>query len=197
MGVVKELKKLAVTLGMAENVESIKTKNLKDTVNFMRENAPFKYYTKYEWLETIESQQLTVSNIQGDLYGHGEQWWNAPNIGDKYLVIFNGKKYECVGKDKGDGWAVVGNLKFVGGEDTGEPFLYYAVKGTWGYFVVDKDTSPTVSMMALNGALVHTRLDGKFMPTNSERLVLRRGTSYYEIKVDDEGNLKVNQTYNY
>lgn len=69
---------------------------------------------------------------------YGNMWLSAPalcelEVGKKYVVTWDGVEYTCVGIDLSammEGTVAIGNLAFVGGDDTGEPFAFAYEPGT-------------------------------------------------------------------
>lgn len=85
--------------------------------------------------------------------------------GDKISVTWNGKQYTCTAFDL-DGMCGFGNLSLVGGDDTGEPFLYapYAEDGVTtaaGFITLDMGNI-SISVTCVNET-VHP-IDPKYLP---------------------------------
>lgn len=70
---------------------------------------------------------ITLQDEEAQMYG----WMAQPGVfslepGKTYRVGWEDKEYVCL-SGSADGAVGFGNAKYLGGEDTGEPFLFYAV----------------------------------------------------------------------
>jgi hypothetical protein len=122
-------------------------------------------------------------------------------IGTVYTVSWNDTKYNCVCKEcykDGETIPAVGNIgKFVGGTDTGEPFvaLFYtreqaAIKGIGTYIKVF-DGSKRITLL-IEGVGV-SEMDNKYLPDDIEAksiiLTSSSGSKRFKITVNDSGTL--------
>ena len=88
-------------------------------------------------------------------------------IGGYYIVTHNGKDYECVGRDSGDG-AYIGNGSLLGYgnlANTGEPFCILAFGGTVYYLYKADKTAETITVKVVGKKeTVWHKLEGGYLP---------------------------------
>lgn len=140
------------------------------------------HFVSTEKTVLMEEQELTFSITDGIGYGNLPVHLDLVE-GNTYTVVFDGVSYNCVcslfaGED-----LYIGNSKLLGGEDTGEPFLYIPVEG---YLIVayDANTSHTVGVYGAEKEVVHA-IEEKYIPQNMR----------VQFTVDSTGAFGCNVTY--
>lgn len=106
----------------------------------------YPYETEPILTELIPGQTVTFI-VQGGM-GLAKSPVNADIVaGRTYIVIFDGKEYECVGATY-NGDSYIGNMKMSGLEDTGEPFSYARISGQQDYtwIAFNAETEHTISL---------------------------------------------------
>ena len=127
------------------------------TYDYMPEGYPSKTMGT---VTVMEEQELAFAEA-----GHGGAYITTLTEelgivgGQTYAVSWDGTEYQCVCVDDGK-YAMLGNLSIAGkGEDTGEPFVYYAK----AFETLDTAASHTISVKTAREII--TPLAEEFLPT--------------------------------
>lgn len=145
----------------------------------------------------LEEQTIECTDKDG-VYG-SEQCWCVPIIPDvEYIVAFDGVEYTCTAI-LGDAFVLLGNNAMVGGEDTGEPFLF----GNMGWdnmcMIGTNDTAPATHTIAIYNTSGWTNVfekqtisgftykanDGYYVDIPNEQLFELEAEEIYTIVWDD------------
>ena len=115
----------------------------------------------------LPENSFTSQDFGSGLYG----WFSTENIitelpeaGEAAMVVFDGTEYACAATLR-DGIVIYGNDAIAGGDDTGEPFLFFFVPNTEIQVICLTDAEPTVHSIALyrEKETVHA-IDTKYLP---------------------------------
>lgn len=134
------------------------------------ENRPF----GSNGVQLVELLPETTVEINPDA-GNAELSATVPLVeGQTYTVKYNGVDYECVCSTMTDGvtYYILGNIgAMMGGDGTGEPFIFMSIPdmGACGIFALDGSASVTLSISG--GYEDIDKMEGKFLP---------KGTPYIE-----------------
>ena len=128
------------------------------TYDYMPEGYPKK---SVQTTTLMEEQELAFAKA-----GHGGAYITTLTEelgivgGQTYAVSWDGTEYQCVCVDDGK-YAMLGNLSIAGkGDDTGEPFIYYAK----AFGTLDTSASHTISVKTVEEVI--TPMAEEFLPAN-------------------------------
>ena len=88
--------------------------------------------------------------------------------GQTYTVVWDGVEYSCVGHATTEAGNYIGNPEALGGESTGEPFLYAPEQN---YLWVSYNTSTSHTIKVTTQGTVYKTIDKKFLP-KAEKFVV-------------------------
>ena len=103
--------------------------------------------------------------------------------GHAYNVTFDGDEYTCVASNPADAVNVIGNLKFNGGPDTGEPFLLVVDSSM---VAVATESANTYTISVKEVVTSTTQMDEKFLPRTIVTLTMQDDGTYVADKTNDE-----------
>lgn len=120
----------------------------------------------------LEEQELQYDAEAGGCTGVV----SAPiNDGDQLTVVYDGESYECTAVIKPDmGFIVFGNLSFIGGDDTGEPFA--GMNFDTILIVIAVDLNDTQNHTVKISGTVPKKIDPKYLKTFS-KIYLSQGST--------------------
>lgn len=158
------------------------------TYDYMPEGYPKK---SVQTTTLMEEQQLAFTEAGPGVYLTKLTEELAIVGGQTYTVSWDGTEYRCICVDDGK-YAMLGNLSIAGsGDDTGEPFVYYAK----AFGTLDTSASHTISVTT--AAEVITPMAEEFLPTGIKELIMNSSTANsakrFRITVDDTGILNATE----
>ena len=134
------------------------------TYDYMPEGYPKKVIGAVTLMEerevaftTYESFFAAISPVKFDILDE-----------QTYTVVWDGVEYSCVGHAMTEVGNYIGNPEAVGGESTGEPFLYAPEQN---YLWVSYDTSTSHTIKVTTMGTVYKTIDKKFLP-EAEKFVV-------------------------
>ena len=136
------------------------------TYDYMPEGYPSK---SVETVTLMEEQGVTFSNMGGSAYMALSPVQFDISDGKTYTIVWDGVEYSCVGHATTEVGNYIGNPEALGGESTGEPFLYLedSVRYMWASY--DTATSHTIGVTGPD--TVYKTIDKKFLP-EAEKFVV-------------------------
>lgn len=135
-------------------------------------NRPF-YESSPTPTEILPESTMTFFELNG-LYACDMQVDFVFEVGQTYIVNWNGSEYTCVAFAAGDGSVgVLGDVSIMsGGESTGEPFLMTSNNGyfmSYAFDVSSTEETRTLSIVAYVSEII--KIPEKFLPFTSDELV--------------------------
>ena len=158
------------------------------TYDYMPEGYPSK---TAETVTLMEEQELAFTEAGPGVYLTKLTEELAIVMGQTYAVSWDGIEYQCVCVDDGK-YAMLGNLSIAGkGDDTGEPFVYYAK----AFGTLDTSASHTISVKRTEETV--TPMAEEFLPTGIRELIMNSSTpgstKKFKITVDDSGAISATE----
>lgn len=138
------------------NIQADWNQNDETAVDYVK-NRPF--YSIAEEVELLPETTVTFVERYGEEYLPLELVFEE---GKQYSVCWNGNEYEVVGVNFND-LILIGNLDFIGFEDTGEPFLIGPALDSDGIMIMSAYAGDfSISISAINESV--KTIDQKFLP---------------------------------
>lgn len=134
------------------------------TYDYMSEGYPKKGIGP---VTLMEEQEVTFSNANSMFAAISPVKFDILD-GQTYTVVWDGVEYSCVGHAMTEAGNYIGNPEVLGGESTGEPFLYAPEQN---YLWVSYDTSTSHTIKVTTMGTVYKTIDKKFLPEEEKFVV--------------------------
>ena len=133
------------------------------------------------YVSVTETELMPEQTVAFSDSGEGSYVAEAPvsfNLaeGAEYKVTFDGQQYDCVCKLYMHSLPYIGNISAIGGDNTGEPFLFLFNGESYAWISYDTNASHTIAVCG-QVSTVHT-IPEKFLP-------LAASNQYGVVKTDD------------
>ena len=115
----------------------------------------------------MEEQEVTFSNANSMFLATSPVKFDILD-GQTYTVVWDGVEYSCVGHAMTEAGNYIGNPEALGGESTGEPFLYAPEQN---YLWVSYNTSTSHTIKVTTQGTVYKTIDKNFLP-EAEKFVV-------------------------
>ena len=123
------------------------------------------FYKSKETITLMEEQTVSFSIIEGDGFSQVISPVHIDlDVDSTYIVKFDGIEFDCVAKQK-DEIVFIGNGLILGGENTGEPFIYAIdgiKQGAWLYYGTEQNHTISV----VESRIEIQKIPKKFIPWN-------------------------------
>lgn len=122
------------------------------------------HYAETAMVTALPEISFTSQDLGNGIYGLFSTEHTISELPEAATVVFDGTEYACAATVR-DGVAIYGNDAILGGDDTGEPFIFSIIPNTGIQVVCLTDAEPTVHSIALymEKETVHT-IDTKYLP---------------------------------
>ena len=158
------------------------------TYDYMPEGYPSK---SIETVTLMEEQEVAFSDTGGGGYGAVVQVPIELQEGQTYKVIWDGTEYSVVAAN-----GAIGNMAFMGGEDTGEPFIYVDhMNGVSVWMTADTSASHTISVTGIK--VEYIPMNANFMPVATEKTYGAVKTSDFIKMATLKGKMDKETVYKY
>ena len=134
------------------------------TYDYMPEGYPSK---SIGTVTLMEEQEVTFTNM-GGIYMATSPVKIEVSDGQTFTVVWGGVEYSCVGHATTEAGNYIGNPEALGGESTGEPFLYAPGQN---YLWVSYNTSTSHTIKVTTQGTVYKTIDKNFLP-EAEKFVV-------------------------
>ena len=140
-----------------------------------------KWEDRLAYVSVTETELMQEQTVAFSDSGEGAYMAEAPvafnlDEGAEYKVTFDGQQYDCVCMLVMNRLPYIGNAAVLGGDDTGEPFLFFFNGETYAWVSYDTNTSHTISV---SGPLTTVNtIPEKFLPVAT-------ANNYGVVKTDD------------
>lgn len=119
-------------------------------------------YSSFTERELMPEQTVAFSASEGGAYMAESPVSFNLDEGVEYKVTFDGQQYDCVCALYSQSMPYIGNISLLGGDDTGEPFLFVLTGEIYAWLSYDTNASHTI---AVSGAVENvTQIKPKYLP---------------------------------